>query len=111
MDVTDLATAYFDAIRARDGGRLRELFAADAILVSGTMTQVGAEAIATWYETQAFLVEPEPMLGAFIVDGDRLAVEIDLHTTLGKMSVCDVIEAHAGKIERLAIYGVPRLGD
>lgn len=111
MSVVELANAYFDAIRARDGSRLRELFAADAILISGGMTQVGAEAIANWYETQAFLVEPEPMLGPFIVDGDRLAVEIDLHTNLGKMAVCDVIEANSGKIERLVIYGVPRLGD
>jgi hypothetical protein len=111
MSVVELANAYFDAVRARDGARLRELFAADAILVSGGMTQVGAETIANWYETQAFLVEPEPMLGPFIVDGDRLAVEIDLRTNLGHMAVCDIIEARAGKIERLAIYGVPRLGD
>jgi SnoaL-like domain len=111
VDVTELANAYFAAIRARDGARLRELFAADAILISGGVTKVGFEAIANWYETQAFLVEPEPMLGPFIVDGNRLAVEIDLHTNLGKMAVCDVIEVNAGKIERLMIYGVPRLGD
>lgn len=109
MDVTELANAYFDAIRARDADRLRSLFARDAVLASGGVTHVGRDAIAEWYATQAFLIEPEPSLGPFIVDGDRLAVEIDVHTSIGKMSVCDVFETKNGEIERLAIYGTPRL--
>ena len=109
MDVTELAEAYFAAIRARDADRLRELFARDAVLSSGGVTHVGSDTIATWYETQAFLIEPEPSLGPFIVDGDRLAVEIDVGTTIGRMSVCDVFETKNGRIERLAIYGTPRL--
>lgn len=109
MDATELATAYFDAIRARDAARLRELFAPDGVLVSGGVTHAGNEAIARWYETQAFLIEPEPRLGPFVVDGDRLAVEIDLQTSIGRMEVCDVFEVANGRIERLAIYGTPRL--
>ncbi len=109
MTAEGIAASYFDAIRARDAGRLRELFADDGVLVSGGVTYVGAEAIAMWYETQAFLIEPEPMLGPFIVDGDRVAVEIDLYTTIGQMSVCDIFETRNGRIERLAIYGTPRL--
>jgi hypothetical protein len=109
VNTTEIAEAYFAAIRARDAHRLRELFATDAVLTSGGATYVGNEVIATWYETQAFLVEPEPALGPFVVDGDRLAVEIDLRTTIGPMSVCDIFETRNDKIERLAIYGTPRL--
>jgi ketosteroid isomerase-like protein len=109
MDAVELAQAYFDAVRSRDAGALRALFADDGVVVSGGVTHVGPAAIAEWYETQAFLIEPEPMLGPFIVDGDRVAVEIDLQTSIGRMLVCDVIETRAGRIERVAIYGTPRL--
>ncbi len=107
--VRDLVDAYFAAIRARDAEALRALFAVDAELTSGGTTHHGCDAIAEWYSSQAFAIEPEPTLGAYVVDGERLAVEIDLHTSIGRMAVCDLFEARDGRIARVAIYGTPRL--
>lgn len=107
--IRHLVDAYFAAIRARDADALRALFTVDAELTSGGTTHRGSDAIAAWYSTQAFAIEPEPTLGDYVVDGDRLAVEIDLHTSIGRMAVCDIFEARDGRIARVAIYGTPRL--
>ena len=87
------------------------MFADDAVLSSGGATYFGNDAIADWYLNQAFAINPEPALGPFIVEGDRLAVEIDLHTSIGRLAVCDIFETKNDKIESLSIYGVPQLGD
>ncbi len=106
---TATAAAYFDAVRARDAEALRALFATDAELVTATGTFHGADAIADYYATLAFAIEPEPTLGPFITDADRVAVEIDLTTTIGPMQVADVFTIIDGRITRLAIYGVGNL--
>ncbi len=109
MQPVDVASAYFDAVRARDAGALRALFANDAELVTATGTFHGAGVIADYYAQLAFTIEPEPTLGPFIADGERVAVEIDLRTTIGPMQVADVFTIVAGRITRLAIYGVANL--
>ncbi len=108
-DSSAVASAYFDAVRARDADALRSLFAPDAELVTATGTFVGADAIADYYAELAFAIEPQPTLGPFLVDGDRVAVEIDLTTTIGPMQVADVFTIADGQIARLAIYGVGNL--
>ena len=108
-DPAAVASAYFDAVRARDADALRALFADDAELVTATGVFRGAGAIADYYAELAFAIEPQPTLGPFIVDGDRLAVEIDLTTTIGPMQVADVFTITDGRIARLAIYGVGNL--
>jgi hypothetical protein len=106
-----VAHAYFDAVRARDADALRTLFAPDAELVTATGSFHGAEAITDYYEELAFTIEPQPTLGPFLVDGGRIAVEIDLATTIGPMHVADVFTITGGQIARLAIYGVGNLHD
>ncbi|HEY3833743.1 MAG TPA: nuclear transport factor 2 family protein [Acidimicrobiia bacterium] len=109
MQPVDVAAAYFDAVRARDADALRALFAPDAELVTATGTLHGADAIAGYYAQLAFAIEPQPTLGPFIVAGERVAVEIDLATTIGPMQVADVFTIVDGRITRLAIYGVGNL--
>jgi len=108
-DPSAIANAYFDAVRARDADALRKLFAPDGELVTATGTFHGADAIADYYAQLAFAIEPQPSLGPFIADGDRVAVEIDLTTTIGPMQVADVFTITDGRITRLAIYGVGNL--
>jgi ketosteroid isomerase-like protein len=109
MHVAEVANAYFNAVRSRDAEALRKLFAPDAELVTATGAFRGADAIADYYAELAFSIEPDPTLGPFIVDGDRLAVEIDLATTIGPMQVADVFTIAGDQITRLAIYGVGNL--
>ena len=81
----------------------------DAELITATGTFHGADAIADYYAQLAFAIEPQPTLGAFIASGERVAVEIDLATTIGPMQVADVFTIVDGRITRLAIYGVGNL--
>jgi ketosteroid isomerase-like protein len=97
--------AYFAAIRARDAGALGELFTDDAELVSAAGTFCGRDAIVGFYRDLAFGVDdlsPEP--GAFIVDGDRVAVEIELRMGGAVSLVADVFTLSRGRIARVAIY-------
>ena len=106
---SEVAAAYFDAVRARDAGALRTLFATDAELYTATGTFRGNDAIADYYAELAFAIEPEPTLGPFICEGNRVAVEIDLTTTIGPMQVADIFTIAGDRIVRLAIYGVGNL--
>ena len=66
-----------------------------------------------FYRDLAFKVDdlwPEP--GPFIVDGDRVAVEIELHMGGTVTLVGDVFTLLAdGRIARVAIYNGPQVGD
>jgi ketosteroid isomerase-like protein len=100
--------AYFAAIRAKDADALGALFTenADLVTVAGTFT--GRAAIAGFYRDIAFQVEdlwPEP--GPLIIDGERVAVEIELRMN-GKVSlVGDFFTLRNGRIERLLICTGP----
>ena len=108
--MTDLAAVdgYFDAIRRRDVEALAALFTDDAQLVTLAGTFVGPVAIAAFYRDLAFAVDdlwPEP--GHYVVDGERVGVEIRLRMN-GKVSlVGDFFTLAGDKIARLAIYGGP----
>jgi ketosteroid isomerase-like protein len=110
MTQAELVAAYFAAIRARDVDGLRALFADDAELVTMAGTFVGPDAIAGFYRDLAFKIddlwpEPEPPL----VDGDRVAVEIQLRTG-GRVSyVGDFFSIVNGQITRLLICNGPEL--
>lgn len=102
---TDTVHAYFDAIRRRDADAFRTLFTADAELVTAAGTFIGIEAIVSFYRDLAFTIEdlwPDP--GPLIVDGDRIAVEIQLRMAGETASVADVFTMSDGRIERVAIY-------
>jgi len=101
----DVAQAYFAAIRARDVDGLKKLFAPTAALVTMTGTYVGPDNIAEFYSGQAFTApDLEPNVGPFVIDGDRLAVEIILQMYGQNSRVADVFEIRDGLIQRLAIY-------
>jgi ketosteroid isomerase-like protein len=102
--------AYFAAIRARDVDALGSLFTDDAELVSATGTFSGRDAIVGFYRDLAFTVDdlwPEP--GPLIVDGDRVAVEIELHMGGAVTLMGDVFTLADGRIARVAIYNGPRV--
>ncbi len=104
--------AYFAAIRARDANGLSSLFTDDAELVSAAGTFSGRDAIVGFYRDLAFKVDdlwPEP--GTFIVDGDRVAVEIRLHMGGAVTLVGDVFNLEDGRIARVAIYNGPQVTD
>jgi ketosteroid isomerase-like protein len=110
-DNTAIVAAYFDAIRARDVEALRELFAPDAELVTTAGVVVGRGGVAAFYRDNAFRAEElEPRPGALIVDGGRVAVEIELRIDGGVVPVADFFTIEDGLIRRLAIYSGPASG-
>lgn len=107
-DGLDAIHAYFAAIRAHDADALGTLFTDDAELVSAAGTFSGRDAIVGFYRDLAFTVEdlwPDP--GPFIVDGDRVAVEIRLRMGGTTTLVGDVFTLAGGRIARVAIYTGP----
>jgi ketosteroid isomerase-like protein len=104
--------AYFAAIRARDTAALGDLFTDDAELVTAAGTFSGRDAIIGFYRDLAFGIDelsPEP--GVFIVDGDRVAVEIELRMGGATLLVADVFTLSGGRISRVAIYSGPPVTD
>jgi ketosteroid isomerase-like protein len=96
---------YFNAIRARDLDGIGASFTDDATLITAAGTFTGRDAIVGFYRDLAFAVEdlwPEP--GPLLVDGDRVAVEIDLRMGGRITHVADVFTLADGRIARLAIY-------
>jgi ketosteroid isomerase-like protein len=108
VTAADVVARYFDAIRSRDADALRDLFAADAELVTVTGTVRGADAVADWYRRLAFTArELSPAPGPLLVDGDRVAVEIELTMDGTTSLVGDFFSIADGHITRLVIYTGP----
>jgi ketosteroid isomerase-like protein len=108
MTNVDTVNAYFRAIRDKDADALRQLFRSDAQLTSLAGTFTGPDAIASFYRDLAFTVDdlwPEP--GPLVVDGDRIAVEIELRMNGTVALVGDFFTLADGKISRLVIYNGP----
>ena len=107
-DPASVANRYFDAIRAHDAEAIKTLFAEDADLVSAGGTVHGRAAIAEFYANTAFTIDDlAPSPGPFVIFGDRLAVEIDLHMGGTRHRVADFFEIHDGLVQRLVIYMMP----
>jgi len=105
---TAVVDAYFAAIRARDADALRELFTSDAELITQAGTFLGPDAIAGFYRELAFKVDdlwPDP--GPFLVEGERVAVEIRLRMAGTVTLVADVFTLAGDRIRRLAVYTGP----
>jgi SnoaL-like domain len=101
----DIAAAYFTAIRARDVEGIKQVFAPGGELVTPTGTYVGPDGIADFYAGQAFTVpDLQPQTGPFVIDGNRVAVEIVLQMHGQKSRVADFFEICDGLIQRLTIY-------
>ena len=101
----DVAQAYFAGVTAHDADAIAACFAEDALLVTNTGTFHGREAIRGFYRDsllQSEDVRPSP--GPFIVDGNRLAVEIDLLRGGRHIAVGDFFTIDGDTISRLVIF-------
>jgi uncharacterized protein (TIGR02246 family) len=101
----EVAHAYFAAVTAHDADAIAACFAEDGELVTNTGTFDGREAIRGFYRDillQSSDVRPSP--GPLIVDGNRVAVEIDLLRGGRHILVGDFFTIDGGKISRLVIF-------
>jgi len=101
----DVAHAYFAAVTAHDADAIAACFAEDGNLVTNTGSFHGREAIGGFYRDsllQSADVRPSP--GPLIVDGNRVAVEIDLLRSGRHIAVGDFFTIDGDKISRLVIF-------
>ena len=108
-DVTEVVAAYFSAIRSRDIDGLYSLFGAEAVVTDYEETVYGRDKILERYESRFFGSEDlYPRPGKLLVDGDRVAVEIEVTLNGEVLQVADFFSIADGKIERLSIYAYPK---
>jgi ketosteroid isomerase-like protein len=104
-DPAEVARSYFAAVSTRDAARIRTVFAPDSELVTAAGTFHGPEEIANFYAGSAFAFEDlQPRPGRFVVDGDHVAVEIELRMGGRTSLVADFFTVTGDRIRRLAIY-------
>ena len=101
----DVVYAYFAAVTAHDADAIAACFTEDAELVTNTGTFHGREAIRGFYRDsllQSDDVRPSP--GPLIVDGNRVAVEIDLLRGGRHILVGDFFTIDHDTISRIVIF-------
>jgi ketosteroid isomerase-like protein len=104
-DPTAVVRAYFAAVTAHDPDAIQACFADDAELVTAAGTFRGSEAIGGFYRDSMFTVDDlRPSPGPLIVDGNRVAVEIDLLRDGRHIAVGDFFTIDGDKIRRLVIF-------
>ncbi len=104
-DPTAVVRAYFEGITAHDADAVQACFADDAELVTAAGKFEGAEAIGGFYRDNLFQsADLRPSPGPLIVDGNRVAVEIDLLTGGRHIAVGDFFTVNGDKIRRLVIF-------
>ncbi len=107
-DPAAVARAYFAAITAHDADAVQACFHDDAELVTATGTYRGPAAIGDFYRQNAFQFEDlRPTPGPLLVDGDRVAVEIELRMGGRATPVADFFTIDGDRIRRLVIYLLP----
>lgn len=106
----DVVAAYFAGVTAADPEAVADLFAPDAVLQNAAGTLTGADAIRRMYENglKAGAMKPNPK--RFVVDGETVAVEIDLGVNGNEVKLADFFTIRNEKIERLAIYSLTPTG-
>ncbi len=106
----DVARAYFAGVTAHDADAIQACFADDAELVTNTGTFHGSAAIGGFYRDTLFQTDDvRPTPGPLIVDGNRVAVEIDLLRGGQHILVGDFFTIERDKIRRLVIFFGPQL--
>jgi ketosteroid isomerase-like protein len=107
-DPAAVATAYFAAITAHDADAVAACFTADAELITAAGIFRGPAEIGDFYRQNAFQFEDlRPTPGPLLVDGDRVAVEIDLFMAGATTPVADFFTVEGDRIRRLVIYMAP----
>lgn len=103
---SDIVNAYFAGVTAGDAGAIAALFAPDAVLQNASGLLHGAEAIKKMYENGLASVQMKPRPKALIIDGDRVAVEIDLDAAGSQVKLGDFFTIRDGLIHELMIYSL-----
>jgi ketosteroid isomerase-like protein len=102
----EIVAAYFAGVTAGDADAVAALFAPDARLTNAAGTLEGAAAIRRMYQnglsTGAMKPSPRPP----VVDGNHVAVEIDLNANGVSLKLGDFFTIRDGKIQSLAIYSL-----
>ncbi|MFF4357700.1 nuclear transport factor 2 family protein [Streptomyces sp. NPDC001604] len=102
----DVVASYFAEVTAGDAAAVAALFAADAVLHNAAGTLTGADAIRRMYEEALPSAGMKPSPRRLIVDGEDVAVEIDLIAFGKTVTLADFFTIQDGKIQRLAMYSL-----
>ena len=104
-DASTVVATYFAAIAAHDANAVQACFADDAELVTAAGTYRGPAAIGDFYRQGPFQFDDlTPAPGPLLVDGSRVAVEIDLLMGGRHTPVADFFTVEHDRIHRLVIY-------
>jgi hypothetical protein len=110
-NITAVADAYFAGVIAHDADAVQACFARDAVLINGGTVLRGVDEIGAFYRANLQIEDLRPAPGPYVVDGDRLAVEIVLHVVGQDFELADFFTIVDGEITRLVIYGLPAQAD
>jgi ketosteroid isomerase-like protein len=102
----EVVNAYFASVTEADPQAVAALFAADAVLQNAVGTLTGADAIRRMYENGLAPGAMKPNPKRLVVDGENVAVEIDLIANGNSVALADFFTVRDGKIARLAIYSL-----
>jgi hypothetical protein len=103
----DVVDAYFAAVTAHDADAVQACFDPAAVIISGARTVTGAQAIADFYRESFRSADLLPTAGPYVVDGERVAVEIEVRMEGQSLAVADFFTVEDGMISRLVVYGGP----
>lgn len=98
--------AYFACVAAGNAEAVAGLFADEAVLENAAGTLVGSAAIRRMYENGLKPGAMRPSPRKMVVEGSKVAVEIDLDANGQSMTLADFFTVVDGKIQRLAIYSL-----
>lgn len=103
---TEIVAAYFEGVEAGDAEAVADLFASDARLTNAAGTLEGADAIRRMYRNGLTAGTMTPRPHAPVVNGDQVAVEIDLDANGASLKLGDFFTIRDGKIQDLTIYSL-----
>lgn len=101
-----MVKAYFACVAAGNAEAVASLFADEAVLHNAAGTLHGAAAIGRMYANGLKPGGMQPNPRKLVVDGTKVAVEIDLVTGGTSVTLSDFFTVVDGKITRLAIYSL-----
>ena len=103
---TTVVDAYFAGVKAGDASAVAALFAPDAQLINAKGTLRGADAIKRMYENGLAPGAMTPSPRTPVVNGDHVAVEINLDVNGVPLKLGDFFTIREGKIQTLTIYSL-----
>src|SRR5438094_622300 len=102
----EIVAAYFEGVKAGDADAVAALFAPDARLTNAAGILEGAAAIRRMYQNGLTPGAMTPSPCPPVVNGDHVAVEIDLNANGVTLKLGDFFTIRDGKIESLTIYSL-----